>query len=57
MNKEEEKVLSEKNEMQQNAEENFPGRQLGLYSDEDQKDVCNMVVEMNPDKNSLDSRG
>lgn len=54
---EEEKALNEKSELQQCAEENLPGRQLGQYSDADKKDVSNMVVELNPDKNSLDSRG
>lgn len=57
MNNEDEKALNEKSEIQKNAEETLPGRQLGLYSEVDKKDVRNMVVELNPDKNSLDSRG
>lgn len=57
MNMEEEKTLNEKSEMQQSAEENLPGQQLGQYSDADKKDVRHMVDELNPDKNSLDSRG
>lgn len=57
MSMEEEKTLNEKSEMQQCAEENLPGSQLGQYSDVDKKDVRSMVVELNPDKNSLDSRG
>lgn len=57
MNMEEEKTLNEKSELQQCAEGNLPGSQLGQYSDVDKKDVRSMVVELNPDKNSLDSRG
>lgn len=57
MNMEEEKTLNEKSEMQQSAEENLPGQQLGQYSDADKKDVRHMVDELNPDKNSMDSRG
>ena len=57
MDKKEEKALEDKSMMQKNAEETLPGRQLGLYSKVDMKEVRNMVSEINPDKNSLGSRG
>ena len=55
--KEEEKALETKSKMQKNIEGRLPGRQLGLYTKIDKKEVRNMVSEINPDKNSLDSRG
>ena len=55
--KEEEKALETKSKMQKNIEGRLPGRQLGVYTKIDQKEVRNMVSEINPDKNSLDSRG
>ena len=57
MDKKEEKALENKSKMQKSAEETLPGRQLGLYSKVDKKEVRNMVSEINPDKNSLGSRG
>ena len=57
MDKKEEKALENKSKMQKSAEETLPGRQLGLYSKVDKNDVRNMVSEINPDKNSLGSRG
>ena len=57
MDKKEEKTLKEKSKIQTNAEETLPGRKLGLYSKVDKKEVRNMVSEINPDKNSLGSRG
>ena len=57
MDKKEEKALEDKSMMQKNADETLPGRQLGLYSKVDKKEVRNMVSEINPDKNSLGSRG
>ena len=57
MDKKEEKALEDKSMMQKNAEETLPGRQLGLYSKVDKKEVRKMVSEINPDKNSLGSRG
>ena len=53
MDKKDEKALEEKSKIQKDAEGTLPGRQLGLYS----KEVRNMVSEINPDKNSLGSRG
>ena len=57
MDKKEEKALENKSKMQKSAEETLPGRQLGLDSKVDKKEVRNMVSEINPDKNSLGSRG
>ena len=58
MDKKDEKALEEKSKIQKDAEEEtLPGRQLGLYSKVDKKEVRNMVSEINPDKNSLGSRG
>ena len=57
MDKKDEKALEEKSKIQKDAEETLPGRQLGLYSTVDKKEVRNMVSEINPDKNSLGSRG
>lgn len=57
MDKKEEKALESKSKMQKSAEETLSGRQLGLYSKVDKKEVRNMVSEINPDKNSLGSRG
>ena len=57
MDKKEEKTLEEKSKIQTNAEGTLPGRQLGLYSKVDKKEVRTMVSEINPDKNSLGSRG
>ena len=57
MDKKEEKALENKSKMQKSAEETLPGRQLGLYCKVDKKEVRNMVSEINPDKNSLGSRG
>lgn len=34
-----------------------PGQQIGLYSKADKKDVRQMVKILNPDKNSMESRG
>ena len=45
MDKEEEKTLEEQSKRQTNAEETLPGRQLGLYSKVDKKEVRNMVSE------------
>ena len=56
MDKKEEKALENKSKIQK-SEETLPGRQLGLYSKVDKKEVRNMVSEINPDKNSLGSRG
>ena len=56
MDKKEEKALENKSKIQKSAEETLPG-QLGLYSKVDKKEVRNMVSEINPDKNSLGSRG
>ena len=55
MDKKDEKALEEKSKIQKDAEETLPGRQLGLYSKVDKKEVRNMVSEINPDKNSLGS--
>ena len=55
--KKDEKALEEKSKIQKDAEGTLPGRQLGLYSKVDKKEVRNMVSEINPDKNSLGSRG
>ena len=55
MDKKDEKALEEKSKIQKDAEGTLPGRQLGLYSKVDKKEVRNM--EINPDKNSLGSRG
>ena len=57
MDKKEEKALENKSKIQKSAKETLPGRQLGLYSKVDKKEVRNMVSEINPDKNSLGSRG
>ena len=57
MDKKDEKALEEKSKIQKDAEETLPGRQLGLYSKVDKKEVRKMVSEINPDKNSLGSRG
>ena len=57
MDKKDEKALEEKSKIQKDAEGTLPGRQLGLYSKVDKKEVRNMVSEINPDKNSLGSRG
>ena len=51
MDKKEEKALENKSKIQKSAEETLPGRQLGLYSKVDKKEVRNMVSEINPDKN------
>ena len=56
MDKKDEKALEEKSKIQKDAEGTLPGRQLGLYSKVDKKEVRNMVSEINPDKNSLGSR-
>ena len=50
-------IYEEKSKIQKDAEGTLPGRQLGLYSKVDKKEVRNMVSEINPDKNSLGSRG
>ena len=47
MDKKEEKTLENKSKMQKSAEETLPGRQLGLYSKVDKKEVRNMVSEIN----------
>ena len=52
MDKKDEKALEEKSKIQKDAEGT-----LGLYSKVDKKEVRNMVSEINPDKNSLGSRG
>ena len=57
MDKKDEKALEEKSKIQKDAEGTLPGRQFGLYSKVDKKEVRNMVSEINPDKNSLGSRG
>lgn len=57
MDKKDEKALEEKSKIQKDAEGTLPGRQLGLYSKVDKKEVRNMVSEINPDKNSVGSRG
>ena len=57
MDKKEEKALESKSKMQKSAEETLPGRQLRLYSKVDKIEVRNTVSEINPDKNSLGSRG
>lgn len=35
----------------------LPGQQIGLYSKADKKEVRQVVKILNPDKNSLESRG
>lgn len=57
MDKKEEKALEVKSKMQKNVEGRLPGRQLGLYTKIDKTEVRNMVSEINPDKNSFNSRG
>lgn len=57
MDKKEEKTLEVKSKMQKNTEGRLPGRQLGLYTKIDKTEVRNMVSEINPDKNSFNSRG
>jgi phosphoribosylaminoimidazole carboxylase (NCAIR synthetase) len=37
--------------------EMLPGQQIGLYGKADKKDVRQMVKILNPDKNSMESRG
>lgn len=37
--------------------EMLPGQQIGLYGKDDKKDVKQMVKILNPDKNSMESRG
>lgn len=41
----------------QNAGHSLPGQQMGLYGDDGKQDVKDMVKKMNPDSNSLNSRG
>lgn len=59
----EEKAFESVSNKQQGAEATLPGRQLGLYSKMDKrskidrKEVRNMVNKLNPDKNSMGSRG
>ena len=48
MDKKDEKALEEKSKIQKDAEGTLPGRQLGLYSKVDKKEVRNMVSEINP---------
>ena len=57
MDKKDEKALEEKSKIQKDAEGPSPGRTSCLYSKVDKKEVRNMVSEINPDKNSLGSRG
>ncbi len=51
------RLLKRRARYKKDAEGTLPGRQLGLYSKVDKKEVRNMVSEINPDKNSLGSRG
>lgn len=37
--------------------ETVPGQQIGLYNEADQVDVCQSVRLLNPDDNSMESRG
>lgn len=46
-----------KNATLQNAKQSLPGQQMGLYGDDGKQDVKDMVKKMNPDSNSLNSRG
>ena len=41
----------------QNAGHSLSGQQMGLYGDDGKQDVKDMVKKMNPDSNSLNSRG
>lgn len=41
----------------ENENETAPGLQIGLYGKADKKDVRQMVKILNPDKNSMESRG
>lgn len=43
--------------MTNEKEETVPGQQIGLYSEADSKEVCQVVDILNPDKNSMESRG
>lgn len=43
--------------MKNEKEETVPGQQIGLYSEADSKEVCQVVDILNPDKNSMESRG
>lgn len=40
-----------------NEKGTVPGQQIGAYSKVDQKEVRQVVKILNPDKNSLESRG
>ncbi|WP_018667949.1 hypothetical protein [Bacteroides gallinarum] len=40
-----------------NEAETVPGQQIGLYGKADKKDVRRMVKILNPDKDSMESRG
>lgn len=37
--------------------ETVPGQQIGLYNEADKIDVCESVRLLNPDDNSMESRG
>ncbi|WP_296121830.1 hypothetical protein [uncultured Bacteroides sp.] len=41
----------------EHEKETVPGQQIGLYGDADKKDVRQVVKILNPDKNSMESRG
>lgn len=41
----------------ENEKETVPGQQIGLYGKADKKDVRQMVKILNPDENSMESRG
>ena len=53
MAKKDEKALEEKSKIQKDAEGTLPGRQLGLYSKVDKKEVRNMVSDYIIDSMSL----
>ena len=53
MDKKDEKALEEKSKIQKDAEGTLPGRQLGLYSKVDKKEVRNMVSDYIIDSMSL----
>lgn len=41
----------------ENEKGTVPGQQIGLYGNADKRDVRQVVKILNPDKNSMESRG
>ncbi|MCD8183603.1 MAG: hypothetical protein LUE99_11575, partial [Bacteroides sp.] len=50
-------VSTHSEEVLENGKETVPGQQIGLYGEADKKNVEQVVKILNPDKNSMESRG